>query len=647
MARRCCALPHPSLPCLQALRSLEEHPYSFTLCPEEAAPTFGHREHYQDVECSLSLPVFGPGSPREGMQANAGVSLTSSSGNSGQTSPNAPTPGFAARSGVSPTTDEEKQDKAIGWRILPARLAISLRLERLEASRPARPERVLPIAPPNSVCRLRLHLQGISVLSSHPDLISAQRLLESSSVALSLEGSDASDGVFKGFSSRSWRVPCRRTKVMCRKQGDFLLPIPKLRKGLSLKVSLASQAAALDATKDPLDAGITVGEVRIDWQGLACLPVDRTDYFAMPSEAKPLSRDTPGSTAGYPSVTLELNAPSSSSWRCPPTRPSSSQVAPLSTTGVFSSSLRGDPSGPVFEEGALVTKSTQKQACGRRTAGVVIRLRLHLEESRIFVPYVLEFSPVEARGGTHANHHGQAREQRTFTSLVSLGDFRNPSRLERFPYLRFGWPRKRNEASSGWVWVSSRVPCYPWVANGTRKAVTWSDRPRHDVNRIVSVPLLAGHTGAHEASPRKTREIPRAGGMHGVMNLVGPSASCANALRRPRKSTSRSDLVLVAAYDMGWYAPAEHRASETIGRFWRKTLRERRDRRRVREAEAERFRHDAATRFQALYRGWRGRRRAGLARALLEERRKASRVIQRAWRCVRSRACSSSLQRLS
>lgn len=179
----------------------------------------------------------------------------------------------------------------VAWKIRPARLAMSLRVERLQTTRPSLPLRAPPQAPPGyAVCRLRLGIAGISVRASHPGFgrVSLARLIESTAtVTVRWNGYDDGVGAFS-----AWRVPlvapAGNGAVAGSGQNDLLLPVPKNnRRGLLLSLSVqrpnfrqVSQSTGGWIAKEVIDDNHHFsGVVNIGWDGLSCLPVNRTDFF--------------------------------------------------------------------------------------------------------------------------------------------------------------------------------------------------------------------------------------------------------------------------------------------------------------------------------------------------------------------------------
>lgn len=195
------------------------------------------------------------------------------------------------------TTDEDalvtsraQRRMLIGWKVLPARLALSLRLERLQPSRPPRwlraPAKALPSC---SMCRLRLSVAGLSVRASHPSLIlNPQSLFLEPTTIVKVRWNGHDDGV-RSFSE--WRIPSTNTAES--NLVDFLLPVPEHNRDqlrLSLRVAVPSLACNLQAGKESVDKelqnGSVMGMIDIGWDGLSCLPVYRTEFFVEASDGR-------------------------------------------------------------------------------------------------------------------------------------------------------------------------------------------------------------------------------------------------------------------------------------------------------------------------------------------------------------------------
>ncbi|CAM9659146.1 unnamed protein product, partial [Sphacelaria rigidula] len=183
----------------------------------------------------------------------------------------------------------DQRHTLVGWKVLPTRLAFSLRLERLHPVRPPYSLRAPQQAPPDcSMCRLRLAIAGLSVRASCASFPPSPRSDCSTSVAtvwVRWNGHD--DGIGK---PSEWRMPLNEMEGTGKR--DLLLPLPennRERLRLSLRVAVpgfgnknnkVTRVTDIDDQEQERSrtTGI-VGTVDVGWDGLSCVPVYRTDYF--------------------------------------------------------------------------------------------------------------------------------------------------------------------------------------------------------------------------------------------------------------------------------------------------------------------------------------------------------------------------------
>lgn len=481
----------------------------------------------------------------------------------------------------------QERHSSIAWKVLPARLAISIRLERLEAVRSPRALRASPMGIFDYVCRLRLSIIGMTVLASHPALGLNRRLMEMVSVGVRWDRNDG-ETMEETVTGPCYVTPSR-TNGSGWEQGDILLSVPVSRKDLVLAISVQSRAGS-SIYDENLDgdlgkAGSMIGEARIDWSGLACLPTRRTNYFVdTPDTDSPL-RGKPDNIPPPVLLTLELLSPLS---RPPSTSASYTHV---STTS--------------FHDDVLERNTSQSQKL--QTAGLHISLKLSLEESPAFMPHVLEFSPIAAR----------ARDKVPFRKRnVTVGDFRNPSRFERFPYLCLVWPPEWNKPDLERNSRKGLVPHHPWKATGRHREATWPQETACTRTGIVSVRLpvvLPGVNGGECTTLGIERE---------------------DHTEKAQDEALRSAAVLVNVYDMGPCTSEEHRSATIIQCAWRQGLACRQAQRLVWKREAEYHRQEAAVRIQVQYRSWMGWKYGREVKWDKQERERAATAIQCAWRWV-------------
>ncbi len=530
------------------------------------------------------------------------------------------------------------------WRVLPACAALFLRLERLTPSRPPRPSRAPPAAPVDSVCRLRLAIRGLwaSIRASHPGLLGPRHSSsESPTVVVGWNGYDPTGGP-----TLEWpvNVPPPESIQCSSLPTDLLLQVPRHdRSGLVLTLRVVAAPSAgteSGASKDSAAAesavagAITLGSVSIDWDGLSCLPVSSTGYFVdSPTTASPPQRPA--------IVDFELLACSSST---------SSSVAKTSTYS-GDSVFVGKSTTSALRRSAPDESYTPRENgfWGRRTAGLFLRASLQLETSPASIPHVLALSPVAVRGPMKASEALCSAASRSeversgkgspAAGLFSLGDFRDPCRRHRFPYLRFSWP---------WddVWAasierrSSLIPGKPWRM-GSRTAVVWTNQRVSTSGGITTkegevsgrLPLtLSGLDGsvAWPGSPELRNPTPEdvfsRGSVDSALHALGPS--CWENVHQPPHP-----VVFVDAFDMGPYARLEHRAAATVQRLWRRALDTARSAREWWEYYATLDRYNAAVCVQAHYRGWKGRQAFLVVKQEAAIRDAAAATVQRRWRC--------------
>lgn len=643
----------------QALKGLREQAYRFTTCPEEsAANRCGDRQGtgYVDLVCSLCIPI--------------GTRQQLSPAGDGHIPPCSPDneviPRDTVKDGVAspPRTKDVAVNGAVNncgiWRVLPARIAMSLRLERLAPSRPSRPSRVPSVAPATSVCRLRLRILsgGLSARTSHPEMLQPRRSLlqlDDPTVVVGWNGYDDSVGP-----RSEWQVKIPPTGYVDDASSssffnDVLLTVPqdgRDRLVLTLSFVTLQPQIARSASKEIKAETVTLGTVSIDWDGLSSIPCCTTNYFVDTRDGR--SSSTRGLLPRPMPIDLELVAPLStlpSTKTLPPahgvgvTSPSSS-----SSTAVLSSSVTASDSPNCVVDGSVETvkaanansayvvvdkelrQSIQTGCC--RTAGFSVRVTLQLEQSPAFVPHVLSLSPAAARSPA-ASSPSMSRASAVTTrkisaSVFSLGDFRDPCRRVRVPFLRFLWPW-----DDYWLALTERrsslVSGRPWRL-GSRRAVSWPNpktvKSKHcKTTGLVSIrlPLLLSGLDGSAAWPGS--EQLRIGDANCA--LIEPTAGALCDRRELTGWAPQHPTVLIEAYDMGPYAPLEHQAARRIQRLCRRALDALQNARLWWEWEAEVQRWNAAVCVQAHYRGWKCCQWAQDIKREAERRNVAAAVIQR------------------
>lgn len=598
---------------LQVLKNLKEQGFQFRTCHEDAVPDASAgglgEDAYLDLQCSLCFPIWTSDRSTDG-----GHSLSPAVGLRGTSSD----PANDDRAHTTSTAEGEPASENAGecrvWKVLPARAALSLRLERLAPSRPPRPSRVPPVAPADSVCRLRLGVLGGGpvIRGSHPGaLLSRDTLPESSTVMVGWNGYDASVG-----SPKEWPVeaPSARENSLSPsgESTELWLAVPHNGRSdlvLTLRVVAPERrrSAGKGCSGTGADAAATLGSVSIDWEGLSCLPVSGTDYFVETPSRKSLVRPAP--------IDLELLA------NVPP--PSSSAA----TGSARGTNVCGRTSAPASLQMPATDGSIKPSNQGsRRTAGLYVRVSLQLETSPVSVPHVLSLSPIAARGPT-AEAAENVVKGRPPHNIFSLGDFRDPCRKQRVPYLRFSWPwddywsaliERRN----------SPIAQKPWQ-HGSRRAVTWATKG-------VAAKGNVGEGTVSVRLPQKLSGVGESAEKVGI-NEDSSSGAADSALNaRTQQCHHPPPVLFVEAYDMGPYAPVEHRAAMAVQRVWRRASTALRSAREWWEYYAILDRHNAAVRVQANYRGWKGRWRALVAKREAKVRGAAAAVVQRQWRCKRA-----------
>ncbi|CAN0018446.1 unnamed protein product [Ectocarpus sp. 6 AP-2014] len=611
----------------QALKTMEEQAYRFTTCPEDAVAeeegSEGGDKGYTDLQCSLCVSTD-EGSNRPAHPKNDGIC-----GDSGDEDH----PQFT----FCPESGGMRESRA--WRILPARIAMSVRLERLMPSRIPRPSRVPEVAPRNSVCRLRLSILGggRSTRTSHPgSLRHGPSLSDSSTVTVGWNGCDRAVGP-----PLEWQIQvpplCGNFAPTSGLSKDILLDIPRDSRS-DLSLTLREVATPLgthtgESTEQGTGAVAMLGSVTIDWDGLSCLAASSTDYFVEPPDGQLTS-----SKSMHPlqpsMVNLEF-------------------VAPTRAAGVHDHKQEGGPTTPGESQVTRENRHSNNGPIARcyQTTGFRIRVNLQLELSPASVPHLLSFSPVAARGPTAILSGAgatQAEGGRLPVDGISVGDFRDPCRKERLPYLRFSWPW-----DDGWLALTKRrstlIPRKSWRL-GSRRAVTWAEQarikqigPKGLSEGIVSgrLPLtLSGLDGSvswpGSQELRTVRED---------RNLLATSTDSTTYRRSSSHPVQQHAPVLfVEAYDMGLYAPLEHQAAKTVQRLWRRALDALRSAREWWEYYATMDRHNAATCIQKYFRGWRACRRVRVYKVEVALRGAAAAAIQRRWRCSRARRRAEELR---
>lgn len=625
----------------QAIKALQEEAFRFTTCPEDAVPetTECRRREggYFEVVSSLCVPTA-----TRYCSAHDGQAHPSTAASSGT-----PSDTFDGERIVS-TPNTADHLGALGdcrsWRVLPARVALSLRQERLTPSRPPRPSRAPPVAPVDSVCRLRLAIQGVwaSIRASHPGSLGPGHCpSESSTVMVGWNGYDATVGP-----SLEWpvKVPSAESVQCSSLRTDILLEVPRHERSglvLTLRVVAApspetdSRASKDSAAAEAAVAGaVTLGSVSIDWDGLSCLPVCYTGYFVdTPTTASPIQPPAV--------VDLELLACAS---------PASSSVA---TANVHS----GDsvacykPATSALRRSAPDESGTPREIgfCGRRTAGLFLRVGLQLETSPVSIPHALALSPVAARGPSKASEAARSASSRAGVDrsgkgsppagLFSPGDFRDPCRRQRLPYLRFSWPWDDFWAASI-ERRTSLIPRKPWRM-GSRTSVVWTSKRVSTSDGITTregevtgrLPLtLSGLDGSVEWPGSQELRNPTAEAVFSKAS-VDSAFGAMSPSRCENGQQPHHPVVLVEAFDMGPYARMEHRAAATVQRVWRRALDAVRSAREWWEYYATLDRHNAAVRVQAHYRGWKGRQASVVVKQEAAIRGAAAATVQRRWRC--------------
>ncbi|CAM9137499.1 unnamed protein product [Scytosiphon promiscuus] len=648
----------------QALKALKEVPYQFTTCPSDAIPEdssiVANGKGYQDVQGSLCIPAATTDSSTDGEEKHprpfldTGGEICRDSANGKQVS----TPSIEEGDCSS-----RSQREPHAWRILPARMAMSLRLERLTPSRPPRPCRMPSVAPAGSVCRLRLGLLGWRKLirTSHPTSSRRGHPAPSSyTVIVGWNGNHETVG-----QRLEWpvKVPLL-SGVPPPTSGlstDFLLELPRSgRRDLAVTFRMMSPpprtrpragAGAERAATDAV-ASETLGRASVDWDGLSCLPVSAAGYMVQTLDGRGAS-PTRNSLHEPAAVDLELSAPAS-----PRQDTARDQSAVCAQTADGASGVAQALSGSKTRDARGPTKS------GHRTAGFSLRVSLLLETSPASVPHALTLSPVAVKGPATGVEVGpssssssrataaakKAHRETLASESFSLGDFRNPCRKHRIPYLRFSWPwddygRALTERRD------SLVPRAPWEF-GSRRALCWAEPAVGGVTNgrgavLCRLPLeLSGLDGG--VSCPGSQELRNKGGGGPTGGARGtsdaPLRSRGSVSHRAKLNPAPPAVIFVEAYDMGPYAPLEHRAAMTAQRLWRRALRGLRSAREWCEYDATVDRHTAAVRVQANYRGWRGRRMARDVKGEAAQRNAAAAAIQRRWRCCRARRKAEELR---
>lgn len=677
--------PYCFFPAAQKLKELKEEALCFTTCPQEAIFSQGKRGQggkegssgYLDVECALCVPITtttrqrslaGNRSPRQGIGRGAFT-----------------TSGFANRSAGDVNCR--------AWKVSPASLAISLRLERMVPSRPPRPLRAPSVVSDSSaapVCRLRLGIVsgGPLIHVSHPDFLWSRHSWRPAFIVVGWNGYGETVGPMS-----EWRMQIPSISPGQRNNGagcfsstgpvisDILLNVPRHHRNrlvLTVGAVVASSPSPVSGIRqtEADEEGrqreeVTLGTVKIDWDGLSCLPLRTTNYFVDTVDGR--SPATEG--LAYPvQVELELIAPSSS---------------PLVSGGSVQDGTDMTLGGPKYGileaadgEPLLPSNKTQNALSGEqkkqqqpqqlqrqqtdfreklrfgccRTAGFSVRLNLQLEQSPAADPHILSLSPATAK----RNHRALKVVPNAIAgSVVSLGDFRNPCRRERAPYLRFRWPwdDSRRAMTERRTTPVSRSP----LRLNCQHAMSWSC-PNEECARLsqdvcedggahgavsVRVPLMSSGLARSTLSPgnvnlRKQRpyhsapgtkggEVPTESARLDERSYDATSServfSIQRTLQRKQPST-----VFIDVFDMGLYERSEHKQARRIQRAWRRALKALREVRAWWEQQHEAQKRSAAVCIQTCFRGRQGRQFARVLRIESTRRGSAATFIQCRWR---------------
>lgn len=618
--------------------TLKEQACQFTVCPEAAvleAPgcSTGGRGLVH-LQCSLSVPTT-TRNPPTGVECEyqPPTRVQGSSMRNGAVDDDRSN---STSSAADIPVDESVQECRV-WRVLPARIAISLRLERLTPSRPPRPSRAPSVAPIDSLCRLRLTILGVEELirTFHPgSLLPRHSLSETFTVMVGWNGYDETTGP-----PLEWPV---KVPSICDIPAQYLdlgtgvlLAVPRDRRSslvLTLRVLPSKRGMHIIPSKGGAE---TAASVSIDWDGLACLPTCATDYYVETSAVRKLTLQ--------PATTLDLELLTGNSSYF-------SSAAGVSAQG---SRIFGEKTASGTAQLPTTDTNSKPRNFGscRQTAGLRVRVRIQLETSPVSAPHVLSLSPVAARGPAevyNADPYSPSRaEQPAYRNLspneVSLGDFRDPCRRQRIPYLRFSWPW-----DDYWLALTERrsslVPNKPWHL-GSRHAVTWARTTMSKqaaTNTSVSegevssrLPLnLSGLDGSvawpgcQELRKVNHKEDCRSCSADSSLGFAGRRVGS----RRPKQNYPPPPVLFVEAYDMGLYAPTEQRAVVAVQRVWRRAIDANRKSREWWEYYAMVDKQNAAVCVQAHYRGWRGRQRAQVVKRKVAVRHAAAAVTQRRWR---------------
>lgn len=643
----------------KALMSLQEQAYHFTTCPEDAMPK--HDVPRQDQEsgngggnrinlvCPLCIPTA----------ISETTSLPEASGGSaGQDR-------WKRRDiSIPQVTDEteaiQPSERYIvccrgAWRVMPARLALSMTLERLSASRPPRLTRAPIAAFGGRLCRLRVGFvgRGTSVRASHPNVARPERFLPPGT-AIFVGWNGCSDTV--GPVSE-WQVQlCKRGDSMTSDLNeDVILSVPprgreRLLLNLFLKRPAGSTAgeSQIRAAVDPNEEMVTLGQASIDWDGLSCLPRHATNYFVETMDGRSSTNDS--LFRGMP-VDLELVAPTSSIAISPPAH-SRGEMSPTAMEPICSRPNENPRRPLVASTGDNQQRSRLVSDC-RTTAGVSLRVFLRLEESPSYVHHELSLMPVAAGGPGSCisilpivGPRDSSSRLEFPGSMVSPGDFRDPCRMDRVPYLRFSWlwdDRRLSLVERR----TSLVPPRAWKV-AARRAVVWprttgrlADRCTNRTGRITArLPLMS--SGIDDCVSWPGRKQFRGGQLQDAPLLYvedGVHRECSELYEWNQRRPLGFPVLIVQAYDMGNYRPLEHRATRIIQSIWRRAIGALERERLRRERDEDVRRYDAAVCVQENYRGWKARNCARVAREEEERRNARAAVIQRAWRCLRLEVC--------
>lgn len=295
---------------------------------------------------------------------------------------------------------------------------------------------------------------------------------------------------------------------------------------------------------------------------------------------------------------------------------------------------------------------------------------------------MLELTLAAARGPSTEYHSLVSNTLSSSTILIApantsatrgLGDFRNPCRTERLPYLRFAWPwdEKREGSWAGSFYrrrsLVSRRPWRPKHDHIWSNGIThWRTHEKYSSSRssrrdkvheatpgtespgAVTIPLPLELSGLDGSVVSPGAELLRESPNDPGETSNGASLDLSRNVRAPRFLQRSPDVVLVEVFDMGPYSSLEHHAASIAQRVWRKGLEALAATKRSWAWHDECRRRNAAIILQVSYRGWKARQFAQLVRSDAAKRSVSAVVVQRAWRCVRQRLrrCESAFHRI-